>query len=128
MLQLPIVWDVSLPSECKLGPRLGYGLEIDQSIDPDVAIGKLSSILEDGPKASVSVTWVGNCEVRMFRGPETDFDNRALFWLELFDHGTRMSVDGFRCLNIKDAAPAFDILMSQLASLNNPDPSGAEAQ
>ena len=90
------------------------------------AYGKLSSILEDGPKASVSVTWVGNCEVRMFRGPETD--NRALFWLELFDHGTRTSVDSFRCQNIKDATPAFDVLMSQVVSLNNPDPSGAETQ
>jgi hypothetical protein len=92
------------------------------------AYGKLSSILEEGPKASVSVTWVGNCEVRMFRGPETDFDNRAIFWLELFDHGTRTSVDGFRCQNIKDATPAFDVLMSQVVSLNNPDPSGAETQ
>src|SRR6185295_17548589 len=37
----PACLDVSRPSECRLGPRFGYNLEIDQSIgptcrDPDV--------------------------------------------------------------------------------------------
>ena len=31
MLHLSIVWTCSLPSECKLGPRFGYILEINQS-------------------------------------------------------------------------------------------------
>src|SRR6185295_13997398 len=40
----PARLDLSLPSECRLGPRFGYNLEIDQSIgpssrDPDVAHG-----------------------------------------------------------------------------------------
>jgi hypothetical protein len=83
---------------------------------------KLSSIPEDGPKASVSLAWIGNCELRMFRGPEIDFDSRALFWLELFDHATRTSVDSFRCHKIEDAAPVFEDLMWQAAHLNNPDP------
>ena len=85
---------------------------------------ELSSILEDGSKASVSLAWIGNCELRMFRGPKTDFDSRALFWLELFDHGTRVSVDSFRCHNIEDATPAFEVLMSQVAALTIPAPAG----
>jgi hypothetical protein len=42
--------DVSLPSECKLGPRFGYNLEINQSIgpscrDPDVAHWQVSDMV-----------------------------------------------------------------------------------
>ena len=59
------------------------------------AFVKLSSILEDGPEASVSLASIGNCEIRMFREPELDFGGvQPLFWLELFDHSTKRSVDG----------------------------------
>ena len=40
---------------------------------------KLSSVPEDSSQASVSLAWIGNCEIRMFRRPETDFDSVALF-------------------------------------------------
>ena len=70
---------------------------------------KLSSVPEDSSQASVSLAWIGNCEIRMFRRPETDFDSVALFWLELFDHGARRSIDSFRCHKIEDAAPRFDV-------------------
>ena len=33
----------------------------------------------------------------MFRGPEVHPHGVPLFWLELFDHSTKMSVDGFIC-------------------------------
>ncbi len=86
------------------------------------AFVQLSSILEDGSTASVSLARNGNCEIRMFRGPETDFDRGALFWLELFDHATRMSIDSFACNKIEEAAPVFEHLMSQSVDLNDPDP------
>jgi hypothetical protein len=89
------------------------------------AFVNLSSILEEGSKAAVSLASIGNCEIRMFLGPEADFDGRAPFWLELFDHGTRMSVDSFGCNKIEEAAPVFEHLMSQAADLNDPDPNGA---
>jgi len=91
------------------------------------AFVQLSSILEDA-KASVSLARDGNCEIRMFRGPEADFDRGALFWLELFDHGTRMSIDSFGCNKLEEAAPVFEHLMSQAADLSDPDPNGPEAQ
>ena len=87
---------------------------------------KLASIPDDDLKASVSIAWIGNCEVRMFRPQVTDDD--ALFWLELIDHGTRMSVDSFRCPKIEDATPVFQELIWQAAHLNDPDRGGTETQ
>jgi hypothetical protein len=56
--------------------------------------------------------------VRMLRGPEVDFGGAPLFWLELFDHGRKTSVDGRSCRRIKDAVPIFDDLISQADRLN----------
>ena len=84
------------------------------------AYGKLSSIPVDGSKPSVSLASIGNCEIRMFRGREADLDGMPLFWLELFDHVTKTSVDSFRCDKIKDAAAVFEDFMSQGANLNKP--------
>ena len=74
---------------------------------------KLSSIPVDGSKQSVSLASIGNCEIRMFRGREADFDGMPLVWLELFDHLTKTSVDSFGCDKIKDATAVFDYFMSQ---------------
>ena len=91
------------------------------------AFVKLSSILEDGPEASVSLASIGNCEIRMFRGPEVDFGGvPALFWLDLFDHSTKISVDGFCCHRIKDAVPIFDDFISQAVRLSEPGSGGDE--
>jgi hypothetical protein len=86
------------------------------------AYGKLSSISGDSSKVSVSLARIGNCEIQMFRWLETQ--SGALFWLELFDHNTRTSVDSFQCHEIKDAAPAFEELILQATHLNDLDPSG----
>ena len=89
---------------------------------------KLSCIPEDSSEASVSLASVGYCEIRMFRAREADFDDTALFWLELLDHGANASVDSFRCHKIKDAVPVFEDFMSQAADLNKPERDGAEEQ
>jgi hypothetical protein len=94
---------------------------------------RLSSILVDGPEASVSFASIGNCEIRMFRGPVVDVGGGPLFWLELFDHSTKRSVDGFSCHSIKDAVPIFDDFISEAGRLSEPgggdeglpDPSGS---
>jgi hypothetical protein len=79
---------------------------------------KLSCIPENSSETSVSLVSIGSCEIRMFRGPEVDFDGGPLFWLELFDHSTRTSVDGGSCHRIKDAVPLFDDFVSQADRLN----------
>jgi hypothetical protein len=84
------------------------------------AYAKLSSIPVDGSKPSVSLASIGNCEIRMFRGREADLDGMPLFWLELFDHLTKTSVDSFGCDKIKDATAVFEDFMSQGANLNKP--------
>ena len=90
------------------------------------AYGQLSSIPDDRSKVSVSVARIGNYEIRMFRWP--DSQSGAVFWLELFAHNTRMSIDSFQCHEMRDAVPAFEDLMSQADYLNSSDPSAAEAQ
>ena len=81
---------------------------------------KLWCIPEESPEASLSLASIGSCEIRMFRGPEVDLDGVPLFWLELFDLGTKTSVDGFSCHRIKDAVPIFEDFISQAGRLNEP--------
>jgi hypothetical protein len=88
------------------------------------AFGKLLSISEDSSKVSVPLARIGNCEIRMFRCPETQ--SGALFWLELFDHNT--SIDSCQCHETKDAAPVFEEFILRATYLSDLDPSGAEAQ
>jgi hypothetical protein len=47
-------------------------------------------------------------------------DGTPLFWLELFDLGTKTSVGGFSCHRIKDAVSIFDDFISQAGLLNGP--------
>ena len=79
---------------------------------------KLWCIPEKSPEASLLIASIGSYEIRMFRGPEFHLDGVPLFWLELFDHGTKTSVDGFSCHRIRDAVPVFDDFLSQAAGLN----------
>ena len=89
---------------------------------------KLSCIPEDSSEASVSLASIENCEIRMFRGREADLEGMPLFWLELFDHSTKTSVDGFSCHRIKDAGPIFDDFVAQANRLNGLGRGGAETQ
>ena len=92
------------------------------------AFVKLSCIPEESSQRTVTLASVGTCDIRMFLGDHDDVEGVSLFWLELFDLCTNMTVDSFRCVTIKDAAPVFEELMSQAVRLNGPDPSGAETQ
>ena len=89
---------------------------------------KLSRIPEDSSEASVSLASIGTCEIRMFRGPEAGCDRMPLFWLELFDHSTKTSIDSFSCHEIKEAVAMFDDFISQAGRLNGPGPGIAETQ
>ena len=81
---------------------------------------RLSSIPGRGPEASVLLASIGSCEIRMLRGPEVHPDGVPLFWLELFDHSIKMSVDGCSCHQLKDAVALFDDFISQAVRLNEP--------
>jgi hypothetical protein len=79
---------------------------------------RLSCVPEDNSEASVSLASIGDCEIRILRGPEGDLDHVPLFWLELFDHSTKTSIDHRSCHRIKDAVPIFDDFISQADRLN----------
>jgi hypothetical protein len=85
-----------------------------------IAYVKLCCIPEHSSEASVLLFSSGNYEIRMFRRPD-DFEGAPLFWLELFDHNTKTSVDSFGCLRIKDAVPILIDFISQ----SDGDDSGA---
>jgi hypothetical protein len=79
---------------------------------------RLCTMPEDGPEASVSLAFIGNHEIRMLASPAVDLEGAPLFWLELFDHTTKTSVDSFRCYRLKDAGPVVSDFFTQADDLN----------
>jgi hypothetical protein len=84
------------------------------------AYARLCTMPEDGPEALVSLASIGNHEVRMLAGPAVDLDSAPLFWLELFDHSMKTSVDSFRCYRLNDAALVFNDFVVHASELNKP--------
>ena len=90
---------------------------------------KLLCIPEGNSETSLSLTWIRNCEIRIFDGSHPDSDSIALFWLELFDHGAQISVDSFGCRELEDAVVVFEDFISQAVALNEASgPEGSETQ
>ena len=78
----------------------------------------LLCIPEGSSKASVSLALIGSCEIRIFDGPRASTNGLPLFWLELFDHRAKTSVDTFSCNEIADAAVVFEDFIAQANDLN----------
>jgi hypothetical protein len=78
---------------------------------------KLCSISDPG--ASVSLASMGSHEIRMLSGPAVVSDSAPLFWLELFDHHTKTSLDSYCCHRLKDAVPVLSDLFAQMDDLDN---------
>ena len=55
----------------------------------------------------------------MLAGPAADLDSAPLFWLELFDHGTKTSVDSYCCHRLKDAVPVVSDFFAHIDDLDN---------
>ena len=89
----------------------------------------LLCIPEGSSNASVSLAWIGSCEIRIFEGPQANTDGMPLFWMELFDHWAKTSVDTFSCNEIEDAAVVFEDFIAQANDLNETSGSdGAETE
>ena len=89
----------------------------------------LLCIPEPGSGMSISVARIGNCEIRIFEGPRANPDGLPLFWMELFDHGARRSVDTFGCYELEEAVVVFEEFISQAVRLNEPSgPDGSGMQ
>jgi hypothetical protein len=56
----------------------------------------------------ISLERIGNHEILMFDVSRDSASDAPLFWLELFDHATKSSVDSSSCTEIAQAATVFD--------------------
>jgi hypothetical protein len=103
--------------------KTAIGLRIAQ------AYVKLLCIPEGSSEESVTLARIGNCEVRIFEGSEACSEGTPLFWLELFDHCAKSSIDSFGCYRIGDAVVVFDDFVSHAGHLNEgsrPDGGGTQ--
>ena len=75
---------------------------------------ELLRISVDGAEASVLLASIGQYETRICGGTTVRSAVTPLFWLELFDHASKMSIDSCSCHQIA----AFEYLTSQARLLN----------
>jgi hypothetical protein len=61
----------------------------------------------------------------MFERSLPGSSDAPLFWMELFDHHAKASVDSFSCQKIEDAVPLFQGFVSQ-AEYSNESSRGEE--
>ena len=68
---------------------------------------------EHGERA-ISLVRIRNYEIRMIETSQPGSINPpSTFWIELFDHNLRSTVDSCRCETVEDAADAYEALVSQ---------------
>ena len=81
---------------------------------------RLCASPEDSAEASVSLASISGYEIRMLAGqPAVDLDSAPLFWLELFDHSTKTSIDSCGCKSLKDAVPMVHDFFAQVDDLTS---------
>jgi len=74
----------------------------------------LSNIPEGcGRSETISIARIGSYEIRMFSGLPSWPYGVPLIWIELFDHGVRLSADSCGCHEIDDAVAGFDAFVAQ---------------
>ena len=82
------------------------------------AYTELLRIPADSAEASVLLASIGKYEIRICGGSTARSAATPLFWLELFDHALKMSIDSCSCQQIEGAIAAFEYLISQARLLN----------
>jgi hypothetical protein len=79
---------------------------------------ELLRIPVDGGEASVLLASIGKYEIRICGGSTARSAATPMFWLELFDRASEMSIDSCSCHQIEDAIAVFEYLISQARLLN----------
>jgi hypothetical protein len=72
----------------------------------------LMCLPEDGQR-TVSLAWIGSCEIRMQDAPRSDGAGEPLFIMDLFDHDAQLSIDSRLCYGIADGAAVFEAFVSR---------------
>jgi hypothetical protein len=71
----------------------------------------------DSPKSASLDRW-GAYEVRLFEPSQITMTEAIPFWVELFDHKTKTSLDIFGSVDIEEVARVADELISRAKKLN----------
>jgi hypothetical protein len=120
LAMLPLSGNVPTPMKCTSEKTFSQ-LRISQAYLRLISIPENAS----GPRV-ISLERIGNCEIRMFESAQIDSADGPLFWMELFDHDGRLSVDSCSCHAIEEAVTAFDGLVTQANELGTLSPSGCD--
>ena len=67
----------------------------------------------EDPKARISISRIDDHEIRMFVCSPTEAGDEPLFWMELFDHGTRASINSYACRELADGADVLEEFHSE---------------
>jgi hypothetical protein len=69
-------------------------------------------------ESQISITTVGNYEIRMIGFVAYDRLTNGPFWLELFDHALGSAVDSCRCHTVQEGADRLGELIAQAHALS----------
>ena len=62
----------------------------------------------EGDAAAISLTWIGDYELRMHAAPSTGAATQPLFIVDIFDHDAQLCIDSRACYAVAEGATAFD--------------------
>ena len=71
----------------------------------------------DPAARTVSIARIGDHEILLFEDSQTEAAEKPLFWIELFDHGTPVSIDSGACHKIEEAAAVFEEFLAEAERL-----------
>ena len=62
----------------------------------------------EGDATAISLTWIGDYEIRMHAAPPTGAAKQPLFIVDIFDHDAQLFIDSRACHTLAEGAVAFD--------------------
>jgi hypothetical protein len=72
---------------------------------------------DDLAARTVSIARIGDHEILLFDDWQVEGAEKPLFWIELFDHGTPVSIDSGACHKIVEAAAVFEEFVAEAERL-----------
>ena len=62
----------------------------------------------EGAARTISLAWIGDCEIRMHAARPTGAVEQTLFVIDMFDHDAQRFIDSRACHSLAEGAVAFD--------------------
>lgn len=70
---------------------------------------------EGGDSTAISLTWIGDFEIRMQAAAPGSAEKQPLFIVDIFDHDAQLSIDSRACHSVAEGAVAFDEFLHMAA-------------